>query len=245
MEAAGLVERVYFREDWLQESPQTVAQRLLGCVLVRQLGQVRCSGVIVEVEAYLGSQDPASHSWRGERPRNRSMFLAAGSLYVYAIHSRHCLNVVTEAEGTGSAVLIRAIEPLEGLQQMARLRQLEWPESQEDPRKIPALLRNLTSGPGRLCQSLGVDRRLDGVDLNTSSDIWLAPPPSLVFGRQWQMRVGPRIGISQAVQAPLRWFMDGHQLVSGRASAHTRGRHWRFCEAKWQAAPKQSPPPFY
>ncbi len=104
-------------------APRQVAKRLLGKLLVRQLADgTRLSGIVVEVEAYLSRNDPACHAHIGLRKRNASMFAAPGTLYVYSIHRRHCLNVVTEAIGCGSAILIRALEPLEGLTYMASLR---------------------------------------------------------------------------------------------------------------------------
>ncbi len=202
-----------------------VAQRLLGKLLVRRLsnGQ-RLSGIIVEVEAYLSGDDPASHSSRGPGRRNASMFLAAGRLYVYSIHNRFCLNVVTEGDGIGSAVLIRALEPLEGLEQQSLLRGV----ASLPGASTSAQLRSLTTGPGRLCQALGVDKSLDGVELTTGNSIWLEAAPNFVNSIEWSVQTTPRIGISQAQELPLRWFIDGHQLVSGCARDHTRGRHWRF-----------------
>ena len=130
-----------------------VARDLLGKVLVRQLPDgARLAGVIVEVEAYLASDDPASHSARGQRVSNASMFQAAGTLYVYPIHAKYCLNVVTEAKGVGAAVLIRALQPTEGLDRMMQHRATES-------------VRSLTTGPARLCQALQVDRSCDGEDL--------------------------------------------------------------------------------
>jgi DNA-3-methyladenine glycosylase len=153
------------------------------------------------------------------------MFLAAGRLYVYCIHSRHCLNVVTEPASVGSAVLIRAIEPLEGLKQMADRRR----PSSAAPERSPSMrLRHLGSGPGRLCEALDVDRRLDGIDLTSSSELWIESPPDLVSTRPWSVGGGARIGIRLATDLPLRWFIDGHQLVSGSATVHRSGRTWRF-----------------
>ena len=211
---------------WFDGSPQDVAQRLLGCLLVRKISGRRCSGIIVEVEAYLASDDPASHSARGPTPGNRTMFLSAGYLYVYPIHTRACLNVVTQSKGIGSAVLIRAIEPFEGVSQMARFRQIR--EEFKGKSDSIGMLRKLTSGPGRLCEALKVDRRMDGVDLLSSQSVWIEQPPTIVKGIDWPVSISRRIGITQALDLPLRWFIDGHQLVSGKASEHSKGRTWRF-----------------
>lgn len=208
-----------------QGCPQVVAHRLLGKLLVRKLDGHRLSGLIVEVEAYLSANDPASHSAVGVRPRHASMFLAAGALYVYAIHSRHCLNIVTERPGLGSAILIRAIEPLEGIDIMTVNRQ---GAGNSNHGCQVGHLRHLASGPGRLCQALKVDRSLDGIDLLSSDQLWIEQPPSRVRRSSWKMGVSSRIGISRGHDLLLRWFIDGHQLVSGRASDHRAGRSWRF-----------------
>jgi DNA-3-methyladenine glycosylase len=206
-------------------SPPSVAQRLLGCSLVRRIGNRRLSGIIVEVEAYLGCDDPASHSAKGRKNRNASMFESAGKLYVYTIHARHCLNVVTELAGVGSAVLIRAIEPVEGLQMMSHLRGIALPENSS---QSVTWLRSLTSGPGRLCQALAVNLDHDGIDLRHSEEIWIEQPAEVVLTIKWKLANSVRIGISQAADLPLRWFIDGHHLVSGRANVHDQGRTWRF-----------------
>jgi DNA-3-methyladenine glycosylase len=213
------------RAFFLLPTPE-LAQNLLGMLLVRRLpcGE-RISGIIVEVEAYLAESDPASHSWKGKSRKNASMFHPAGTLYVYSIHSRHCLNVVAEDEGIGAAVLIRALEPVEGLVQMAHGRGIELPETLLE--LTPTLATRLTSGPGRLCEALQVDRTLDGENLISSSQIWLEA--CAVTGEQsWTMQAGPRIGISRAQEMPLRWFIDGHRFVSGTSRGHSRRRSWRF-----------------
>jgi len=197
-----------------------VARDLLGKTLVRQLesGEL-LAGIVVEVEAYLPAMDPASHSFRGAGKRNASMFEPAGTLYVYAIHAKYCLNVVTEVSGQGAAVLIRAVQPIKGVSRMKQARAATIPDSP---------LKNLTSGPGRLCQALGVDRSLDGENLLTSSRLWLESQPAVVAVHAWTARTSGRIGISQATEMQLRWFIDGHSFVSGRARDHSRRRDWFF-----------------
>jgi DNA-3-methyladenine glycosylase len=214
------------QQEWFSGSVESVAAKLLGCQLVRVTPLGLMSGIIVEVEAYLSRNDPASHSAAGPTRKNGSMFGPAGILYVYPIHSRHCLNVVTEPEGVGSAVLIRAIEPIQGLNQMAQNRRLDWTEF--NPQKI-AQQRALTSGPGRLCEALDVDRRLNGVNLMTSDQLWIEPAPEAVAERQWKKIRTGRIGIRLGNELKLRWIVSGNQFVSGPASDHPEGRCWRFC----------------
>ena len=146
------------RRTWFARPPEQVAQELLGMLLIRADSTCVCAGRIVETEAYLAANDPACHAARGPTRKNASMFGPAGHAYVYAIHSRWCMNVVTEREGSGSAVLVRAIEPLTGIERMAERRGIGDP-----------LL--LTRGPARLCEALGIDRELDGWDLTRGEKI--------------------------------------------------------------------------
>lgn len=157
-------------------------------------------GQIVETEAYLPDGDPACHAARGQTPSNSSMFQRAGTLYVYPIHAKHCMNAVTEAKGRGSAVLIRAVEPLWGLESMKRNR------GQEDPRK---LLR----GPAMLCQALRIDRQQDGIDLASCRDVIIAEYCRLT---DVDVVATPRVGISQATELPLRFTIRGNRFVSGK-----------------------------
>lgn len=187
-----------------QASPDVVAARLLGKALVRRLGDQLVGGLIVETEAYLGAEDAASHSARGESKRNRSMFGQAGTLYVYSIHAKYCLNAVTEEIGVGSAVLIRAFEPVWAIELMQQSR------GKTD-------LRSLARGPAMLCQALRVGRGEDGLDLCNANDVWVAETGLTIGDR---ISRGPRIGISQAAELPLRFFVDGNRYVSGRAKDH-------------------------
>ncbi len=201
--------------SFFAQPTRTVAKQLLGKRLVRVTDDgMRLSGFIVEVEAYLSAGDLASHSNRGSTKKCASMFLAPGTLYVYPIHAKYCMNVVTDQTGKGAAVLIRALEPSEGVERMLQLR-----------RQTNALAA--TSGPARLCQALDIDRRYDGIDLINHPQIWLEEVAQLPFPGG-AIRRGPRIGISQSRSLPLRWFFDGHRFVSGRGSAHSQGRHWTF-----------------
>jgi DNA-3-methyladenine glycosylase len=152
------------------------------------------SGRIVETEAYLGSHDPAAHSAAGCTPRNRHMFGPPGRAYVYFIYGMHwCVNAVTREAGVGSAVLLRAVEPLEGLDLMRARR----PRARR--------LQDLTNGPGKLCAALGITRAHDGMPLTGGHPLVLlagTPVPDAA------VEVTPRIGISKAVDWPLRFVVS-------------------------------------
>src|SRR3984885_11525689 len=148
------------RRGQLPSATIALARFLIGKVIVRELPTGRISGRIVETEAY-PPRDPAAHHFRGPTPRNRSMFLPRGHAYVYFTYGNHfMLNVSSETPGIGGGVLIRALEPLEGIEQMERHRGTKR-------------LLDLTRGPGRLASALQIDRRVDGVDLCAAGPLWL------------------------------------------------------------------------
>ncbi len=215
------------KQDFYAQPTIQLAISLLGKRLVRMTDDnVRLSGIIVEVEAYLSDGDLASHSHRGRSKKNGSMFEAAGTLYVYPIHARHCLNIVTEEQGRGAAVLIRALNPIEGKERMRMLRALD---SNSDSTKESSIQRDLrlTAGPARLCEALGVDRSHDGANLMADPRIWLEATEDMELSTR---RIGcsQRIGISQSKELPLRWFLDGNRFVSGCSREHSHGRFWFF-----------------
>ena len=177
----------------------TVARELLGKSLLRRIGDQWVGGLIVETEAYLAEDDLASHSARGLTPGNASMFACPGTLYVYPIHAKYCLNATTEREGIGCAVLIRAIEPIWGIELMKERRGFDD-------------LRRLTRGPAMLCQALAVDRQDDGVDLIEHADITIAEGDEVVSE---QILASPRIGISKAADLPYRFTLADNKYVSG------------------------------
>ncbi len=183
--------------DALKSGAQAAAPRLLGVEVVTRIGGALARGRIVETEAYLAEGDAASHSARGPTRRNASMFEAAGAGYVYLIYGMHlCFNVVTGAAGEGEAVLIRALEPLEGLEAMRSRRGDRVGD------------RDLCRGPGRLAQALGIEREDDGGALLAGGRIQLidrSAAPSAV-------EVGPRIGITKSAELPLR-FRDAAALA--------------------------------
>jgi DNA-3-methyladenine glycosylase len=190
--------------------PKSVAPQLLGKILIRRVGRKLLAGRIVEVEAYLGQEDPASHAFRGATDRNRVMFGPPGVAYVYFTYGMHyCVNVTCLQEGVAGAVLIRALEPLVGIEAMAMNRDLNLELETEHVR----VLRALTSGPARLCEALDITRtRDDGKDITSAkSDLWIASDRA----RVGTIACGPRVGITQAADWPLRFYIVGNPYVSG------------------------------
>lgn len=197
------------REFYARE-PKIVGLELLGKRLIRQTAEGIVVGRIVETEAYLSSRDPACHSNRGMTRRNATMFGPAGHAYVYMIHSRWCLNAVTEEVGLGSAVLIRAIEPLEGIELMQVRRQKER-------------LLDLARGPARLCQALDVTKIHDGWDLTAGRELWIAEDANgNAQGTPLRIARSGRIGISAAQKRLLRYYVAGNLYVSGRRGSAAR-----------------------
>lgn len=178
-----------------------LARYLVGKLVVRALPEGTVSGRIVETEAYVAG-DAAGHGYRGMTPRNRSLFLERGHAYVYLAYGvSFMLNVSSEAPGIGTGVLIRALEPLEGIAIMRINRGVER-------------LRDLTRGPGRLAMALRIDRSLDGLDLCREGPLWLArdgQDPGAIG-------LSTRIGISKDAERPLRFYVRGNPFVSGPRS---------------------------
>lgn len=195
-----LLEEFYLRDT------ETVARDLLGKRLVHIVngpnGRERLSGLIVETEAYLGIKDQACHSFGDRRtPRTESMYLRGGHAYVYFIYGMHnCFNVVTRHEGHPEAVLIRGLEPLEGIETMRA-------------RRKQANDRNLCNGPGKLCQALAIDRTCDRISLIESADLFIEDIGTPVV----EASASPRVGVDYAGDAaawPMRFFVAGNRHVS-------------------------------
>jgi len=185
------------RRSFFARYTPSVARDLLGCRLVMVDRGRRLSGTIVETEAYRGSRDPASHAYRGMTNRNAVMFGEGGHAYVYFIMGKHyCLNVTTEFPATPGAVLLRAIEPTEGLRWMLRNRALGSPT-------------HVTDGPGRLTEALGIDRRLNGEDMVNSRILFVETGPK-------PKRIGrsSRVGITMATERRWRYYIAGNRFVS-------------------------------
>jgi len=189
--------RVLGRAD-LPVDTVKLARFLIGKMLVRALSEGAAGGRIVETEAYVIG-DPAGHAYRGMTPRNRALFGERGHAYVYLAYGvSFMLNVSSEATGIGAGVLIRAIEPTDGVAIMKRNRGVER-------------LRDVARGPGRLCAALRIDRRLDGIDLCQAGPLWLGSDgqPAGEIGES------TRIGLTRAADSPLRFYVRGNSFVSG------------------------------
>ncbi len=202
----AIVGRMRLLRDQYALPAATLAPRLLGCTLVRILpGGERLAGIIVETEAYVGVQDRASHAFGGRRtPRNESMYGDPGTCYVYFTYGmHHCVNVVCARRDDPQAVLIRAIEPVEGVDLIRRRR----------GGRVPA---SCCDGPGKLCQAMAIDRSLDRLDLAAGETLWIedrrgGSPPVLTAAR---------VGIGDKgvwTRRRLRWLVRGHPHVSVHA----------------------------
>jgi DNA-3-methyladenine glycosylase len=247
--AAGRLPGRLLPRAFFEASPEQVAPRLLGKVLAHKTANGVLAGRIVEVEAYLGPHndppDPAAHAYRGPTPRNSVLFGPAGHAYVYAIYGRYfCANITCESEDRAGCVLLRALEPLAGVEQMAVNRSViprspnarELHPTDEDlslhpskqqslagdpesvgtpdlghPKQLPG--RQLTSGPSRLCQAMGLTRAAhNGINLLDPTSLLQVRDDGYTVG---EVLVTPRIGIHEAVDWPLRFALPGNECVSG------------------------------
>ncbi|GMU95208.1 DNA-3-methyladenine glycosylase [Ignavibacterium album] len=181
-----------------------VAKELLGKILIKIERNKILAGKIVEVEAYDGNIDEASHSFRGKTKRNEVMFREGGYFYVYFTYGvHHCCNVVTGKEGHGAAVLIRAVEPLTEINTMAMRRFSKRKITEKE-------LVNLTNGPGKICQAFAFDRTHSGLDL-TGNNVFIIDAPSL---KKSEIGISKRIGISKSTELPWRFFIKGSKFLS-------------------------------
>lgn len=196
--------------SFYDRDPRQVARELLGKVLVRRERGRELAGRIVEVEVYLGREDPAAHAYSGPTARNQVLFGPPGHAYVYFIYGNHyCLNVSCLPEGEAGCVLIRALEPLRGLEQMARRREVPLEQlAGERGRKM------LTSGPGRLAEALGITRARDNGKDVTASDLRIEDEG----WRPDKIATTRRIGITKAAEEELRYIVEGNPYVSGKVS---------------------------
>ncbi|MFA6467943.1 MAG: DNA-3-methyladenine glycosylase [Bacteroidota bacterium] len=187
-----------------------VAKELLGKILVRKIGKSQLAGIIVETEAYLHN-DPASHSYRGITERTKVMFGNGGHLYVYFTYGmHHCANIVTQKEGRGEAVLLRAVEPIDGIDVMMKNRSGRNEINNDRHLSDTGHLKNLTNGPAKLAQSFGLSRNESGTDL-LENKIYLtegiAVPKSQIISTT-------RIGINVATEKKWRFYIKGNVCVS-------------------------------
>jgi len=188
------LQRSFYERDTV-----TVARELLGKILVRRIGATTLEGVIVEVEAYRGYDDPASHAYRGQTRRNLVMFGDPGHAYVYFTYGVHyCLNVTTEPAGQPGAVLIRALEPVKGTKRMIKERGTKE-------------IGELTNGPARLTQAFVVTKALNGHDLTIGRKLFIResniPEPV-------EIESSARVGIRAGLERPWRFFIKGNPFVS-------------------------------
>jgi DNA-3-methyladenine glycosylase len=206
---ARALKRGRLGRSFFARPPWVVAPDLLGCVLEHRGSEGAVALRLVEVEAYAGGEDPASHAWRGRTERNAAMYGPPGTLYVYFVYGMHwCLNVVCEPEGTPAAVLLRAGEVVSGADLVLKHRQGRQPWA---------------AGPARLAQALGLDGSADGADLCAVDATTVVrgrasgPPPSV--------ESGPRVGVVRAAETPWRFWIAGDPAVSAfRPGGRTRGR---------------------
>jgi DNA-3-methyladenine glycosylase len=193
--------------EFFSRDPRQVSRDILGKLLVRKNGKNPLVARIVEVEAYLGNDDPAAHAACGRTARNAVLFGPPGHAYVYFIYGNHyCFNISCMPDGDPGCILVRALEPLSGMKEMAALREITLDETKN--------LKLLTSGPGRLAEAFGITREHDnGKDLTTAkSDLYAADD-----GYQPdKITITCRIGIRKAAELPLRYIISGNKFVSGR-----------------------------
>jgi DNA-3-methyladenine glycosylase len=179
---------------------RALARALLGCILLHDRDEGITAGRIVETEAYLPG-DPACHAYSGKSLRNATLFGPPHRAYVYQIYgTSYCFNLSSECDGTGAGVLVRALEPLQGIELMQQ-------------RRGSDRVRDLCRGPGRLCQALAIDRSLDGIDPLTHPNLWLASDRV----RAPRLRRSARIGVTKAAERRLRFYAAGNPYVSGAA----------------------------
>ncbi|HUC86717.1 MAG TPA: DNA-3-methyladenine glycosylase [Candidatus Saccharimonadales bacterium] len=195
-------------QSFYAQSALSLAARLLGCELIHESKEGTTTGLIVETEAY-HTEDPASHSFRGQTKRNAVMFGPPGYAYIYLSYGIHrCMNVVAGRDGVAEAVLIRALEPTGGIPLM-------------EHRRSTTLIRNLCSGPGKLVQAMGIVAAQNGASLN-SPRLYIRPRTAVP-----PVMASPRIGISQAVEQPWRFFIAGNPHVTSH-KFNNASVPWRY-----------------
>jgi len=185
-------------KDFYERNPASVAKDLLGKVLVRRVDSEVLSGKIVETEAYYGGNDPASRAYRGKKKFNALMFMSVGKTFIYMVHANWLLNIVAHVEGGVGAVLIRAVEPIEGIETMRNNRNVKR-------------LRDLTNGPGKLTKALAVTKELNGIDV-MEGDSQLV----VIEGERESFEVcsSHRIGVKMDLSQELRFFIKENKFVS-------------------------------
>ena len=203
-------------KSFYQQNTLKIARHLLGCILVHESEEGMTSGIIIETEAYLGVSDKAAHSYGGKHtPRMDPLYKRGGYAYIYQLHGHnYCFNVVTEKEDIPRAVLIRALEPVEGVKLMVKRRGIEISPSKQHvfTDKSFDKLKNLTNGPSKLCQAMDIDTTLNGIDL-------LGNELYIIMGRDLESKIvtTPRININYAEDdkdKPWRFIVKGNSFLS-------------------------------
>lgn len=215
MNSVGRV--TFLKEEFYNRDPRLVARALLGKLLIRKLERRILAGRIVETEAYLGENDAAAHTAVGRTPRNSVLFGPPGYAYVYFIYGNHyCLNVSCLPDGVPGGVLFRALEPVAGVEQMAKARGVDLTSDVglKNVLKNVSVLRKISSGPGRLSEAMDITRARDNGKslMSAKSDLHIADDGYRVR----RITVTPRIGIVKSAEYPLRYFIAGNPFVSGR-----------------------------
>jgi DNA-3-methyladenine glycosylase len=189
----GLLPKEFYERD-----PAVVAKEMLGKILVRKLDSEVLSGKIVETEAYYGENDPASKAYRGEKTFNELMFLDVGKTFIYMVHGNWLLNIVAHVKGGVGAVLIRSVEPIQGIEIMKKRRNV-------------SNLRDLTSGPGKLTKAFAITKDLNGIDVAKEDSILI-----IIDGERENLKVrsSHRIGVKADLPQELRFFIYGNKFVS-------------------------------
>lgn len=213
---SSFVHVALLKEEFYNRDPRRVARALLGKLLIRKLPGTVLAGRIVETEAYLGQDDAAAHTAAGRTPRNSVLFGPPGYAYVYFIYGNHyCLNVSCLPDGVPGGVLFRALEPVAGVEQMAKARGIDLIPDVE--MKNVSVLRKICSGPGRLSEAMDITRERDNGKslISAKSDLHISDDGYRVR----RITVTPRIGIVKSPAHPLRYFIAGSPFVSGSRSA--------------------------
>ena len=196
--------RTKLKKNFYSRKVLTVAKELLGKILVKENGREFYAGKIVEVEAYDGSMDKAAHSFPGKTKRNEIMFREGGYLYVYLSYGVHyCCNVVTGEKDKGTAVLIRAVEPIEGIESMSKNR---FGRTQINEKEM----HNLTSGPGKVCKAMNINTEHSGIDL-TGNKIYILDQPNI---EAKMIGISKRIGITRSANLPWRFYIKDNPYLS-------------------------------
>ena len=186
----------------------TLAQKLLGCELVHNSPDGITSGIIVETEAYL-ADDPACHAYNRRTPRTEPMYGPAGTIYVYLIYGMYqCVNVVSNREGIGEAVLIRALQPTQGIELMQTRRSFNQKKQKEENRKIA--LKELCRGPGKLVKAMGIERSVHNNQHLSDSSLFITKP----IMEDFTMVTGSRIGINVGQDLPYRYYVHNSSFTS-------------------------------